>query len=133
MEVLEAGEVAADDDQVHAALVLDVVVAHGLAALVEHAEGEALLAAAAQLGREDVELEPGVVRDGEAVDLGGARRGRPASASPPCAPPAIGSAASSPRASGSSAPPAAAAAVKSTASRAPKATRRVAALIGATS
>ena len=73
MEVLEAGEVAPDDDQVHAALVLDVVVAHGLAALVEHAEGEALLAAAGQLGGEDVELEPGVVRDGEAVDLGGAR------------------------------------------------------------
>ena len=72
MEVLEAGEVTADDDQVHAALVLDVVVAHGLAALVEDAEGEALLAAAAELGREDLELQPGVVRDGEAVDLRGA-------------------------------------------------------------
>ena len=71
MQVLEAGQVAAHDDQVHAALVLDVVVAHGLAALVEHAEGELLLTAALQLGRADVELEPGV-GDRETVHVGGA-------------------------------------------------------------
>ena len=40
MQVLEAREVAADDDQVHAPLVLDVEVAHGLAALVDDPEAE---------------------------------------------------------------------------------------------
>ena len=45
-------------------------VAHGHAPGVDDAEREALLAATAQLGREDLDLEAGVVRDGEAVDLG---------------------------------------------------------------
>ena len=42
VQVLEAGQVAAGDDQVHALRVLDVEVAHRLAALVDDPEGEPL-------------------------------------------------------------------------------------------
>ena len=40
MQVLEAGHVAAHDDEVHALGVLDVEVAHGLAAAVDDPEGQ---------------------------------------------------------------------------------------------
>ena len=50
MQVLEAGEVAARDDQVHALLVLDVEVADGLAASVDDAKAQLLSAAALELG-----------------------------------------------------------------------------------
>ena len=73
MQVLEAGQVAAGDDQVHALLVRDVEVAHGLAVVVDDPERERLLAAAAQLGLRDRDAQA-AVGDGEAVDLGLAAR-----------------------------------------------------------
>ena len=50
VQVLEAGQVAPGEDQVHALLVLDVEVAHGLAARVVDPEAQRRFAAAAQLG-----------------------------------------------------------------------------------
>ena len=50
MQVLEARQVAAGDDQVHALLVLDVEVAHAGAGLVDDPEREPLGTATAQLG-----------------------------------------------------------------------------------
>ena len=67
VQMLEAGEVAAGEDQVHALLVLDVEVADRAAAVVGDAEAERLGAAAAQLAARDDEPEP-VLRDREAAD-----------------------------------------------------------------
>ena len=122
MQVLEAGEVAAGEDQVHALLVLDVEVADGLAALVDDAEAQLLGAAAAQLGLldDDAQVAGG---DAEAAD----RVGRHVLAlRPPCA--------RSRRPAGFSpcgliAPPASAAPPKRASSRAAKAVRRAVVVI----
>src|SRR4051794_2147090 len=68
MEVLEARQVAAGEDHVHALGVLDVEVAHGVPAIVDDPEGERLVAAAAQLRVLDDEAEP-VAGTGEAAPL----------------------------------------------------------------
>ena len=67
MEVLEARQVAAGDDQVHALGVLDVEVAHRLAAVVDDAEAQLPAAPAAQLGIRDDQAQA-MVGDGEAAD-----------------------------------------------------------------
>ena len=90
VQVLEAGQVAAGEDQVHALLVRDVEVAHGRAVVLDDPERERLLAAAAQLGLLDRDAQA-AVGDREAVHLGlGARmlaargvRGPSIEASPP--------------------------------------------------
>ena len=74
MQVLEAGEVAARDDQVHPLLVFDVEVADGLAARVDDAEPQLLASAAFELGVGEFELEP-VVGDREAAHGVGLGRG----------------------------------------------------------
>ena len=67
MQVLEAGEVAAGEDQVHALLVRDVEVADRAAVLVDDPEAQGLGAAAPQLGLLDDDLQV-VGGDGEPAD-----------------------------------------------------------------
>ena len=52
VQVLEAAAVAADDDQVHAPLVLDLEVAHGAAGVVRIVKRSVRRAAARQRGRD---------------------------------------------------------------------------------
>jgi hypothetical protein len=71
VQVLEALAVAADDDQVHALLVLDGEVAHGPAVGARDAEAQRARAPAVELGLGELEREP-AVRDGQAADrIGG--------------------------------------------------------------
>ena len=67
MQVLEAGQVAPGEDQVHALLVLDVEVADRGPVLVDDAEAQRLVAAARQLGPVDDEPQP-ALGDAEAAD-----------------------------------------------------------------
>jgi hypothetical protein len=67
VQVLEAGQVAAGDDQVHALLVLDVEVADGVAAVVHDAEAQLLGAAATQLRIVDDDAQA-VLGDRQAAD-----------------------------------------------------------------
>ena len=66
MQVLEAGPVAADDDQVHPLLVLDLEVAHGAIGTVDR-EAQRGRAAARERGRGELQAQA-VVGDGEAAD-----------------------------------------------------------------
>jgi hypothetical protein len=73
VQVLEAREVAPGDDQVHAPLVLEVELAHGLAVLADDAERERRRHAAPQLRLLDDEPEPSVRHRQAANRLGGRR------------------------------------------------------------
>ena len=64
VQVLEAVAVAAHDDQVHAAGVLDLEVAHGLAILVADREAKQRVVAARQLVASEIERQPALA-DGE--------------------------------------------------------------------
>jgi hypothetical protein len=68
VQVLEAGRVAPHQDQVHALLVLDLEVAHGVALLVDDPVAQALLAAALEIGGVDDEPQP-VLGDRESADV----------------------------------------------------------------
>ena len=73
VEVLEAGEVAAGEDQVHALLVLDVEVADGVPVLPDDVEAQRLGTAAPQLGLldDDAQLVVGDAEAAHGVGLGG--------------------------------------------------------------
>jgi hypothetical protein len=118
VQVLKAGQVSPDDDQVHALGVLDLEVAHGVAGLADDAEAQVLGYAACQLGVVDDKAQAASAAASPRTGIAAPGSPSPAMliAPEPCPPFADSSAG----ASGSATLPAARPAAKRTASTAAK-------------